>query len=114
MNTTPRRVPTRFAPPTRFRVKPNATRSGRTALNAKFEGLKNRLIEQHLAEAADEHLGPALRRAAMDAAALAWVTAVPLLVLPELLQEKAVDARRRTARQAAILRRTRKLMGAAA
>ena len=114
MNTNPRRVPTRFAPPTRFKVKPNATRSGRTALNAEFEGLKNRLIEQHLTAVSDENLAPALRRAAMDAAALAWGTPVPLLVLPELLQEKAVDARRRTVRQAAILRRTRKLMGAAA
>jgi len=43
-----------------------------------------------------------LRRAANEAAALAWVTTFPLLVFPVLFEEKTALAVRQAARQARI------------
>ena len=55
-------------------------------------------------------LSRALRRAANDAAALAWVTAYPLLVFPALLEEKVRAALRQYGRQAGIRRRSANLL----
>lgn len=46
-------------------------------------------------------LRAALQRAAAEAESLAWLNPYPLLVLPLLLEEKAREARRYAARQAA-------------
>ncbi len=51
-----------------------------------------------------------LRRAANEAAALAWLTPYALLVFPTLLEEKAQAARHQTLRQAGIRRRSRNLL----
>jgi hypothetical protein len=59
-----------------------------------LERLKQRLLEQELRNVRDPRLGDWLRRAAEEAASLAWATAFPLLVLPVLLTEKAAEARR--------------------
>ncbi len=107
-----RRVPTQFAPPTRFKVKPIAARANRVATNARLEGLKKQLLAQHLSESKD--LAPVLRRAAEEAASLAWATPYPLLFLPELLQEKVAAARRQYVQQALILRRSQALLAEAA
>jgi hypothetical protein len=53
-----------------------------------------------------------LRRAANDAAALAWTTNVPLLVFPALFEEKAQLAFRQAARQECIRERSRELLAA--
>jgi MarR-like DNA-binding transcriptional regulator SgrR of sgrS sRNA len=71
--------------------------------------LKEKLIKE-----ADLTLAPVLRRAANEAAALAWLTPYPLLLLPELLEEKVAAIRRQAARQADILRRSRTLAEEAA
>jgi len=72
-----------------------------------LERLKERLLQQLLAEAVEwPEVNPAYRRAANDAVSLAWVTPFPLLFLPALLEEKAAEARQRTARQQAVLKRT--------
>jgi len=72
-----------------------------------LERLKERLLQQLLAETVQQpELNPAYRRAANDAVSLAWVTPFPLLFLPALLEEKAAEARKRTARQQAVLKRT--------
>lgn len=42
----------------------------------------------------DPELQAALKRARTEAAALAWVTGFPMLVLPELVREKEARARR--------------------
>lgn len=74
-----------------------------------LERLKERLLQELLAETADDlALNPAYRRAANDALSLAWVTPFPLLFLPVLFQEKAVEARRRAERQRTLLKRTAK------
>ena len=73
---------------------------------SELERLKERLLLELLAETVQQpELNPAYRRAANDAVSLAWVTPFPLLFLPTLLEEKAAEARRRTARQQAVLKR---------
>ncbi len=103
-------VPARFGPETRFEVLPAPPAPFRAALETEFERLKNRLLARHLAEAPTPELNPPLRRAANDAAALAWATVVPLLVFPVLFEEKIEAALRHAARQACIRERSRELL----
>jgi hypothetical protein len=65
-----------------------------------------------LAEAPTPELNPPLRRAANDAAALAWDTLYPLLVFPVLFEEKIEAALRHATRQACIRERSRELLAA--
>ncbi len=109
----PRRVPTRFAPETRFDLAPHAAIPNRAALDAELDHLKSRLIKEHLIEKGNAALAPAFRRAANEAAALAWLTPYPLLLLPMLLAEKVEAVERYGARQAEIRRRSLELTEAA-
>ena len=54
-----------------------------------------------------------LRRAANEAAAVAWMTPFPLLFLPTLFEEKSVMARRQVARQRMVTARSRELVAEA-
>jgi hypothetical protein len=86
----------------------------RVVQSTELEQLKQRLLVQRLATALDESdLRPAYRRAANDAASLAWLTPYPLLVLPLLFEEKAEEARRRTERQRKLLNRSSQLVAIA-
>src|SRR4051812_19934320 len=77
---------------------------------SELEQLKQRLLTQRLATAIDESdLRPAYLRAAHDAASLAWLTPYPLLFLPQLFEEKAEEAKRRTERQRKLLNRSSQL-----
>ena len=89
MNTNYRRVPTRFAPETRFEV--TAVPAEPTALidEAQFERLKERLLFERVQELRDREFRSQILRAANEAAALAWVTPYPVLVFPALFEEKA-------------------------
>ncbi len=58
----------------------------------------------------DGKLNAPLRRAANEAASLAWVTPFPLLFFPTLLEEKARTARRQQARQKRIRQQSRTLL----
>jgi hypothetical protein len=112
MKTQTTRLPARFARPTRFQVRPRVlTRAER---EARLGELKDRLLRLHLAEAESSELVPIVRRATEDAASLAWATPYPLLVLPELLEEKVAAARIQAARQNQIRRRTAALFAEAA
>jgi hypothetical protein len=64
-----------------------------------LERLKNRLLREAVAAAASPSLLAPLRRAANEAAALAWLEPHPLLVFPVLLAEKILEARLREQRQ---------------
>lgn len=76
---------------------------------AGLEQLKERLLAEALAQNSGQPgLNSAYRRAANDAASLAWVTPFPLLFLPALFEEKAAEARRRTDRQRTMLNRSAK------
>jgi hypothetical protein len=106
------RVPTEFGPEARFEVNPVPPAPFRAVLENEFERLNDRLLRERLADPVSEGLGVELRRAANEAAGLAWVTAYPLLVFPALFEEKADLALHRTARQRQIFKETRRLLAA--
>ncbi len=60
----------------------------RGALEARLEDFKERLLQPFIATALDPALARELRWAANEAAALAWYTEYPMLLLPALLDEK--------------------------
>lgn len=96
-----------FAPETRFAVVIAPPAPFRAVVETELERLKDRLLRESLATVTVPELYSALRRASNEAAALAWTTPVPLLLLPELFREKAESARTYIARQAALLQRGR-------
>jgi hypothetical protein len=111
MNKNQTRVATRFAPETRFELQAGPPLPFRATQENEFERLKSRLLTTQLAGLAKPELNTPLRRAANEAAALAWVTYYPLLVFPVLFEEKAATAVHRTERQARIYAASRELLG---
>ena len=109
MNKTTTRIPAEFAPEARFEVRPAAAAPFRVIQESEFERLKSRLLAEQLAGATPEVTVP-LRRAANEAAALAWVTFYPLLVFPVLFEEKTAAALRQAQRQARIYADSRELL----
>ncbi len=107
-----RRVRTEFGPATRFEVKPSPPGPFRAQQEEQLERLKARLLAERLEARREPRFECPLRRAANDAAALAWVTRYPLLVFPALFEEKATAALLRTQRQEQILQRSRELLAA--
>ncbi len=97
-----KKVPTLFGPETRFEVSPFAAAPFRAVQENQFERLKNRLVAERLAESWQQSLSAPLRRAANEAAAVAWTTRYPLLVFPLLFEEKADQAVYQAARQAGV------------
>jgi hypothetical protein len=78
-----------------------------------LEQLKDRLLRQRLNESGVAEVNSRLRRAANEAAALAWTTNIPLLVFPVLFEEKAGVALQQAQRQAAVRERSREILLAA-
>jgi hypothetical protein len=111
MNKNQTRVATRFAPETWFELQAGPPLPFRATQENEFERLKKRLLTLQLAGLAKPELNTPLRRAANEAAALAWVTLYPLLVFPALFEEKATAAVRHTERQARIYATSRELLG---
>jgi hypothetical protein len=105
------KVRTRFAREVRFEVKPVHFRA---AENTELEKLKDRLLRGLLEKTGDPEENTALRRAANDAAALAWASRYPLLVFPALLEEKARTALAQNQRQVRIRERSQNLLQEAA
>jgi hypothetical protein len=75
-----------------------------------LDELKARLLRQLLAPVVESELNTALKRAANEAASVAWFTPFPLLFFPTLLEEKAANARRQRERQREIRQRSGGLM----
>ena len=98
-----------FGPETRFAVRPLPGVPFRATLETEFDRLKTRLLDRTIDEAERPELNAPLRRAANEAAALAWVTFHPLLVFPALFEEKAAAAVRQAGRQARIYANSREL-----
>ncbi len=109
MKTEQRRVPAVFGPETRFALKPVVPASLRGRRETEFEQLKGRLVGRHLMKAEDIESSVQVRRAANEAAALAWSTAFPLLLFPVLFEEKAAAALAQAERQKQIRERSREL-----
>jgi hypothetical protein len=98
-----RRLALRFERATDLRLEPVAPVPFRGVIETDLEHLKERLLRETLEQTGGggEFNAP-LRRASNDAAALAWTTPFPLLLLPELFREKAEAARRYARKQAAL------------
>ncbi len=99
-----------FVPETRFAVIPTPVAPFRAVEQSTLEQLKNRLLLEALQLSDNPDSYVPLRRAANDAAALAWATQYPLLFFPNLFEEKAGAALRQSARQAGIRKRSRGLL----
>jgi hypothetical protein len=112
MNTT-FNLPTKFARNTRFAVAPVTTVPFRGHQDTDLEQLKARLLKQLLAGDVTADLNVRLRRAANEAAALAWLEPYPLLVFPGLLEEKARVASKQVSKQRKVYQRSRRLLDAA-
>lgn len=97
-------TPTYYEPPAPF---------PRTDEN-ELDRLKNRLLRLALATTEETAMIVALRRAANEAAALAWLEPHPLLVFPALFFEKAATDRDRIERQQRIRARSVSLLQEAA
>jgi len=110
MNRYYQRVPTSFAPEVRFEVAAGPPPPFRAQQDAELERLKTQLLAEQLGEAWDSRIRKSLQRAANDAAALAWVTAYPLLVFPVLFEEQVERELRRTLRQHQVRARSRELL----
>ena len=86
---------------------PDAAAPFRVAQEAELEALKERLLRDVLAEtSARPDLNLAYRRAANEAASLAWLSPFPLLFFPALFAERVSEARARANRQRDVLTRT--------
>jgi hypothetical protein len=112
MNKKYRRVPTRLGPQVGFGVKPNPSAQLSAEQKAEFERLKARLLAEQLPGPGETQKDSTLRRAANEAAALAWVSQYPLLVFPVLFAEKAEAALFRAERQEQIRQRSQELLAA--
>jgi hypothetical protein len=75
--------------------------------DADLARLRETLLAQLLEETRNPALRTALRRAALEAESVAWLTPIPLLVLPALLEEKARAARFYASRQAELRENSR-------
>jgi hypothetical protein len=102
-----------FAPETRFELRPVPPAPFRATYETEFDRLKRELLARQLARTGTPDLNAPVRRAANDAAALAWNTLFPLLVFPALFEEKVAEAVRHTRRQAEIYAATREIALAA-
>jgi hypothetical protein len=109
MNKRYKRVPTEFGPETRFELKPAPPAPFRAVQEDQFERLKARLVGKRLETLWEPEFSAQVRRAANEAAALAWVTRYPLLVFPVLFDEKADAAILVASRQQQIRQRSREL-----
>ena len=110
MKTARTTLQTRFARPTRYEVVPSPPVPFRGTRETELERLKHQLLRQTLSHVEDADLFAPLRRAANEAAAIAWMTPFPLLFFPALFEEKAGAARRQNARQQTVRARSRKLV----
>jgi hypothetical protein len=112
MNKTNHKLPAEFSPETRFETRPAPPAPFRATQETEFERLKHRLLTETLLATARPELNVSIRRAANEAAALAWVTFYPLLVFPALFEEKLRHTLRHAERQARIFASGRQLAAA--
>jgi hypothetical protein len=87
----------------------DGTAPGPWTAATELERLKYRLLRHELAQAAPI-LVVTLRRAANEAAALAWLEPHPLLVFPTLFAELVLAARRRAHKQQLVRARSAELI----
>jgi hypothetical protein len=104
------RGPTRLAPGGRFDWRPPPPVPFRATEELDVERLKRQLLTDWLNRVETAEELALIRRAANEAAAVAWLSPYPLLVLPLLLEEKAHKAAAQAKRQRQIRERSRLLL----
>jgi hypothetical protein len=110
-----KQVKPRFGPEERFEINPVVPPAPfRGVVESELDQLKSRLLRELINQGADTALHVRLRRAANDAASIAWMTPFPLLFFPTLLDEKVSAAKRQQARQRRIRQQTQTLLDEAA
>ena len=82
-----------------FEENPLPSMAQRGMIEAQLDQLKDQLLEPVLNSIQSAAVVQELRKAANEAAALAWFTVCPTLVLPTLLEEKVSSALQWCARQ---------------
>jgi hypothetical protein len=93
----------------------SANKAGReSGLSKALNQLKERLLDERLMGVSDPELRRSLFLAANESVALAWTTAYPLLMLPELMAEYGRVTETRHDRQNCIRERSRSKLSAAA
>ncbi|MBM3836461.1 MAG: hypothetical protein FJ398_00635 [Verrucomicrobia bacterium] len=102
----------RFAPEVEFELSPVPGAVPPETVRIKFDELQSRLVEATLGESNSRFIRGRIDQAAREAAALAWTTPYPLLVLPELFLEKAREAGQRLDKQRRVLQRSERLVEA--
>lgn len=110
MGTTVTTLSAEFAPEVDFEVRPHAVRSERQVEIARLEQLKLKLVAEWMRRTRNPETYATIRQAANEAVSLAWLSGLPLLMLPELLNEKVTTALNRLARQKQILLRSSHLL----
>ena len=106
-------LPAKFGRATKFEVRP-AVATFRVTQETELERLKDRLLQNLLKTNQELDLNAPLRRAANEAAALAWTTQFPLLFFPTLLEEKVKGAQKVARKQREIYVRTQRIFAEAA
>ena len=104
------RLTTRFGPETRFELRPVPPAPFRAVQENELDRLKERLLRAKLYRLERAGLTAYVRRAANEAAALAWVTPYPTLVFPALFDEKAETALLQAQKQERIRERSAMLL----
>ncbi len=111
MNTDKNRIDAEFGPEAGFELTPAY---GGTAFKNdqenRFEVLKRGLLNDRLSDIWETEANTSARRAANDAASLAWTTPFPLLAFPELFEEKLRAYLAQSERQTEITQRSRELL----
>ena len=78
----------------------------RGAMEEQLDSLKEQLLAPLLASVKNAALAEELRWVANEAAALAWLTTFPILVLPTLMEEKILAALQQWERQQRVWKRS--------
>lgn len=112
MNENRTQLKARFGPAARFTMRPVQTPDRFGLSNFELEALKTRLLADRTGATRALVPGEALRKAADEAASLAWLTPYPLLVLPGLFEELVAGAAARVRKQAEIRQRSQMLLAA--
>jgi hypothetical protein len=82
------RLTAEFAPETRFELRPAPPAPFRASLENEFERLKDQLLAEQLYLAKTPELYAPLRRAANEAAALAWSAFFPFAAVSRVVRGK--------------------------
>jgi hypothetical protein len=112
MNAKSRQLRDSFLPERRLVRELPAPAPLRVVQENRFEEVKARLLSERLDKLPVPEWNSHVRRAANEAAALAWVTPYPLLVFPVLFEEKARATLLQATHQREVRRRTRHLLAA--